>query len=292
MIFFLKKIFQLSLLLMVNLYFLTKHQIVVAYDNYTVYNNNFKTFLLGDSHSNALGDRLEKFGIHNFSRGSDSLLDILIKIKHKNDNVHLDKIILSISEHQLSNYRKELNNSDMSIFLKSSDGVYENFKLIKLKFIDSILMNDALKTTYRKYLRSIFLGIKKGSKDDEPWAELSVEEKEKKSQKRMMKQYPDLNKNDEAIMNLIDIINFSKKNNVELIVIKMPITKEYHDLISNIDLGLDSLLQLYNIKYYDFRDLYLQENTYFRDQDHLNGEGADSLALIFDKIINNNESYK
>jgi hypothetical protein len=54
----------------------------IYYDTYSIPSLKFDSYLLSDSHGEALSNYLEDYGIYNFSAGSDSYEDMYRKLEY------------------------------------------------------------------------------------------------------------------------------------------------------------------------------------------------------------------
>lgn len=91
---------------------------------------------------------------------------------------------------------------------------------------------------------------------------------------------------------LKDIISFCEKEKIGLTLISAPMTDILLQSIGNYDAWIvyvNQLLEGTNVKYYDFnlcKDDYFQGTTaYFKDEHHLNGEGANAFSEVFAKFF-------
>ncbi len=96
--------------------------------------------------------------------------------------------------------------------------------------------------------------------------------------------------NVEALYNLISLCN---RNDVPVIMITMPLSEHYLWQYGGWDTARENILNLLegqNITYYDFnlmkeRQKYLNDETSYRDMEHLCDEGAKSFSKVLSKTI-------
>jgi hypothetical protein len=118
------------ILLTINiiLFFIGKKLYFGQYDIHSLENS---AYLLSDSRGQALNDLTEKYGIHNFSYGSDSYEDMYRKTQYLIRNTEVKKIYISVDEHSLTSYRERKNNLDRSVIYctpQDFGSYYEYFK--------------------------------------------------------------------------------------------------------------------------------------------------------------------
>jgi len=259
------------------------------YNNYQrKMNNQFEVVLLADSHGAALGNSPEKIGIFNFSEPSENYIDMNRKINYMITNQGVKKILISVDDHSLSQYREKMHNNDRSIFY------CEPFMSIGHFFKENILWNRYLK----RYL--VLLNIKsrdliiakarslvlKQHRMETNWSKLSNDLKEKKVDDRFRFQFTQ-KKSYKLESILIEIIDTCYKHNVELIGIKFPLSDSFSKKIADSSYGADSVFKANNLRVLDFRDVFSNHDDYFYDQDHLNIDGCDSIINILERHLLN-----
>ena len=73
---------------------------------------------------------------------------------------------------------------------------------------------------------------------------------------------------------MFDIINICKKNNIELIGVKFPLSSNYLSFVKNKNYGADELFYKQSLKVIDGKQLFIQKDCLFSNQDHLNIVGC------------------
>jgi hypothetical protein len=231
-----------------------------------------KACLLSDSHGQAVKDFAEKYGVHNFSYGSDSYQDMYRKTLYLIRNSQPEAIFISVDEHSLTSYRERKNNLDRSvIYCEPEDlGYYEYFKQEYLKHYIAL---------FRPEIAEV-IKIYKFPSDKKPvlWASRSAEDRINRAVKRVAVNFPDEEQSERLKQSLQDIIDLCKKNNIELIGIKFPLSKEYLEAAEGYTGDADELLMINGYEVLDCTELYIDRPEFFADQDHLNDEGAKDLV--------------
>ncbi|MCF6319614.1 MAG: hypothetical protein L3J83_10130 [Proteobacteria bacterium] len=241
------------------------------YKSYEKIDLTFESYLLADSHGTPLGVLTEKFDIYNFSAASDSYFDILIKVKYLIKNTKVKTIILSVDDHTLSPYREIINNLQRSSYYIIKEdyktaftGVANGFK----KFI--VLLNSSIRGIIRSYVQSALI---KNTRNKD-WVLLSDNKKSYLSIERFNYQFNFPIASKQLTSSLEEIINICKENSIELIGIQFPLTQVYFETIKNNSFHADKVFMKHNLKVYDFRELYQNQDDYFENQDHLNEKGS------------------
>ena len=247
------------------------------------------TFLLSDSHGEILGDLTEKHDIFNFSAGSESYSDMYRKVKFLIKNTSVKTIVISVDDHTLSSYRDKLNNGDRSV-LYSDCGDFSSFSdFIKQKYIKHyiVLFNPTVRSIVRRYLLYEVIGLVKGRKGDTAtnWGCLSDFERKRRSNVRALMQFPDGGESEQNRAILECIVEKCRENDVDLIGIKFPLSKDYVESISGKSFNADRVFLRHSLRVMDFMTIYTNNNSYFRNQDHLNDLGALHFAEVLGNSI-------
>ena len=284
---FLKKIFLfLGVILLIN--FGLKLLLNKLYFNdYNQVYLNAHTYLLADSHGAVIGE-FKHDSVYNFSSPSDSYIDIETKLNYLIRHSKVERILLTVDEHTLSPYRKTLNNSDRSVYY-SSLGDFSNFtKFTWDKYVkyNLVILNPKYGPIIKNYFKSILVNNSTKEKD-QFWNQLPQKERRELSLSRFDKQFAFKNSSKELSNSLERIVALCKSNNIEIIGIKFPISKEYRETIGDQNYESDSILSNHNYNIYNFNSEEFSDSKYFKDQDHLNTYGAEQ----FKKAILDSLSY-
>jgi len=261
----------LLILLAVNiiLYFIGKELYFGIYADHSL---DKKAYLLSDSHGQALNDFTEEYGVHNFSVGSDSYDDMYRKTLYLIRNTEVETIFISVDEHSLTSYRERKNNLDRSVtYCSPKDlGYYEYFKQKYIKHYIAL---------FRPEIAEVIKIYKSPSKKKPvSWASRSSEDKISRAEKRVRTNFPDEIQSEKLKQSLQKIIDLCRSNNIELIGIKFPLTKEYIGAAAGKTGEADEILAVNGFFVLDCTDLYIDRPEFFADQDHLNEEGAKDLV--------------
>ena len=200
--------FLILLTLNIILYFIGRE---LYFGNYALHSLDQRSHLLSDSHGQALKDYSEKYGVHNFSVGSDSYDDMLRKTLYLIRNSKPDTVYISVDEHSLTSYRERKNNLDRSVIYCASEdiGRYEYFKQNYVKRYIPLL---------RPEIAEVIKIYKFPSgKKPVPWASRSAEDRMHRAVKRVNTNFPYEEQSDRLKQSLLKIIDLCKKNNIELI---------------------------------------------------------------------------
>lgn len=280
-LFFKKISIFLTLLVLLNL-------IIFLPTNY-LYNNKYinnvsgsdkSVFLLSDSHGHSLGKFTETYNVKNLATQSDSYVDMYRKLKFINKTTKVKKIYLSIGSRLFSEYRDVSNNNEKSVYLLnySDYDSMSNFLLdqyIKRFFIYPTSKQHAY---FTKYLIKKKLNIGKNYKRS-IWEDLSYSERALQASKKVEKyKYNTISKT--QITYLKKIITSCKKNNIELVCVKFPLTKEFMSDPNFSTYNYSEIPELKSLKIIDYNKIYFGKTDFFKDQDHLSKKGAEEFSKI------------
>lgn len=268
------------LLVVINLFLSIKID-ELYFHEYEKVDLNFETYLLSDSHGNALGNLTEKNNVYNFSAGGDSYIDMHRKLQFLIKKSKIQRVLVSVDDHTLSKYREAMNNVDRSVVFLDwgiDDSKEKLFEIIKNNYVKKYLIffNIKGREVLKSYLNSKF---SKKNNDHREWNSLSLDEKKKLSRTRFNFQF-NYEKSELLTYYLLEIINLCNDNNIELIGIKFPLTNEYFSTLGDNSFGADNIFESKNIKVVDFKNIYLGNDEYFYDQDHLNKKGSSELVKV------------
>jgi hypothetical protein len=271
----------LIILLTINiiLYFTGRE---LYFGHYEIHSLNQKSYLLSDSHGQALLDYTEKYGVHNFSYGSDSYDDMYRKTLYLIRNTGVDTIYISVDEHSLTSYREKKNNLDRSVIYCSPDDFSSYYEYFKQKYIKHYL------AIFRPEIAEV-IKIYKLPSDKKPvsWASRNPEDKNNRAEKRVRTNFPVGGEAETLIQALKNIILACKSNKIELTGVKFPLSKEYLIAAEGKSGSADELLLENGFQVIDCTRIYLDMPEYFADQDHLNEAGAANFTeRIFGRKLN------
>ncbi len=106
-----------------------------------------------------------------------------------------------------------------------------------------------------------------------------------------MDKYPNMI-NEKSLDYFLKTMELARENDVEVYLIKYPLTKEYNDLVKENKLPREKYYELiemelngYNYTILDYYDIYFENPGYFFDGDHLNAIGSKKLGGEIKKDI-------
>lgn len=247
-----------------------------------------ETLLMGDSHAWALGQEFLGEKTYNFAYDSDSFFDIYCKLIYCVDHqIPLRTILLECDRHMFSEYRLRTNSEKRTV-----------------RLVTRIVYQDAYSTDLGDYLLNRFvyrtlsaldinnspllIGLVKDrvkgwfspdETDSLTWAMRSEDERSANALARLNFQ---LNQPYTAQLEVAfhKILALCKKNGIEVIGVRFPLSVEYRQLLVNQDLSqVEQIYEASGIPIIDLSDRITDAN-YFKDEDHLNQAGADRFCEL------------
>ncbi|MCH7398714.1 hypothetical protein MM236_11985 [Belliella sp. DSM 107340] len=288
---FLKQVFVFLLVLsIVNvlLFFLISGFYIKDYEEVDL---NYSEFLLADSHGTPLGDFTEIHDVHNFSSQSDSYLDMERKLQFLIRNTKVHRVYISVDDHTLSTTREDQNNLDRSSFYTDQNDFpsYRAYFFNKYLKYYCIFLNDRYSLIIKNFLQDELFDYSKwgGVRSKAAWEDLNIPEQEKQSLDRIENYFVDSIPSKEMTMALERIIKICKLNKIDLVGLKFPLSKTYYGMLGEESYGADSLFIRNKLIVVDFDDLFLEQDSLFRDMDHLDRDGGEIFAdILFDSLEN------
>lgn len=278
----------LFLLLLVALNFLLFFIIKGFYiRDYNEVNLSYSSFLLADSHGTPLGDFTEIHDVHNFSGQSDSYLDMERKLNFLIRNTQVEKIYISVDDHTLSPTREDQNNLDRSAYYTTPKDypTYLEYFREKYLFYYCVFLNDRYSLVMKNFIQNELFDVSKwgGVRSKSTWESLSIMQQEQISQDRINNYFQAQIPSGKMSESLKRIIRICKDENIELIGLRFPLSKTYVDLLNEESYNADSLLIKNYLPVIDFDSVYIEQDSLFRDMDHLDKKGGEKFAkIIFD----------
>lgn len=254
--------------------------------------NQTKILFFGDSHvkngvnPNYINDSF------NFAFSGESNLETYYKIKGilKSNHSNLCLFILPIDPHTFSSYRSKRIREEW--YWKR----YMDFKEISqqnnLSYFNLLIKSHFPIIGNGKTVIELILRKEKYSKIEKGYQFLygnfsKIFNKSKVASNRIKPHMSNHNLLDKNIINyFLKIIKLSKNNNISIILIKYPLSKEYlveseKYIPENYYNYIYNITKHYNVTILDYQKLFYNNSGYFRDSDHLNPTGAE----IFSKRI-------
>ncbi|MGI9530325.1 hypothetical protein [Lutimonas sp.] len=233
------------------------------------------TFLLADSHG--LRINLENIGVDNLSYGSNSYVDIKNQLSWLVKNKDFDRVILTYDEQMFSSYRDNLNNNHLSYFLNPIpiSAFRANFIVKYCAVFKKLISSGTIKLVFQS--RGNFKSSKKESVDT-----LEEGDRINKAKNRIELQFKEKSLVQENAFN--DILGICKKNNIEVILIKFPLSQTYINERAK-NKNYKALKEIINPLLNLDLSISISDDRFYRDEDHLNEDGISILEkLISDSI--------
>lgn len=236
-------------------------------------------FLLSDSHGHSLGNYTEAYNVKNLSTPSDSYIDMYRKLRYICNTNSVEKIYLSVGDRLFTNYRDKNNNHERSIFLLNHYDYDNTIEFLYEQYIKRFFIYPTSKqhSVFKNILLNKLRIRNNSSKID--WRNLTSSERNFQASKRVNK-FLFGTKSKLQIQYLRNIIELCKKNNIELILIKFPLTKELRTNPRFVKFDFGHLPDLKSLNIIDYNKIYFNNDEFFKDQDHLNNIGAEKFSRI------------
>jgi hypothetical protein len=118
------------------------------------------------------------------------------------------------------------------------------------------------------------------------WADYSIDEKRIKTAARVKQQYAEIMKSNKMISTLKDIFTLCEENDIYIVGLKFPMTKEYLAAMTNQQNTLNDIFISNNIEIINFSHSFIEYNNLFADVDHLNNTGGKLLSTMINNKLN------
>ena len=273
------------------IYFLLSRPIL--YDKYIVSADSmdeYRNFLLADSHGAAVGKKyLAKYGIYNFSFGSDNYCDMYNKLTFViQQNIPIDTVLITADDHTLSPYREAINNLNRSIQYANAESYSHYSHRNTLLFYSEKyvmpylpLFNTSNSRLFSYYLLSTIL----------PKSEMEGDTSRKKSstapkaitaevRERVAYQFPGGDSSKLLSSCLKGIIDLCQENGIVFIGIKFPLSDGYAKLLGQRSYHGDQILIQSGAAIIDLKMVFTQDDSLFKDPDHITDEGAKIFSSL------------
>jgi len=250
-------------------------------------------FLMGDSHAGVIRQQdLDRLNMTNFAYNSESFFDVYNKLHYLTDKFRVDTLYLCVDDHTLSMYRQSWTNRARSIFFSDFKHYAQYYNITRLDYFLKkyvYLRFPLFDTSHSKVLKEkigyMLRGEKPRTYDNFNFAEIPVERRVERSKQRISTQYP----SEEASALLQDcldkIISHCEAEDIILIGVKFPLTKEFYQELGDRSYHADSMFMLHDLPVMDYSRVYLDSLSYFRDQDHLNHKGSEKFVRLLESDI-------
>lgn len=251
--------------------------------------NKFTNFMMGDSHAGVIQQQdLTALGITNFSFDSESYFDVYNKLNYLIRKHRVDTIYLCVDDHTLSRYRQYWTNAQRSIYFSDYQHYKRYYKanlpnyLSKKYFsIYLPLFDTSHSQILRKRVGALLKREKTRNYDNYDFSEVPVEQRIRRSQQRINTQYPGPEVSESLSRCLEEMIALCEQEDITLIGVKFPLTREFYEELGDRSYGADSIFKAHYLTVYDYKSIFLDSISYFRDQDHLNLKGSELFTDMF-----------
>lgn len=311
-----KSIYFLSLLLLLviflnHLYIKLVPRLGAIYSDYikNPENRNIDFAFFGDSHiQHALNPAIIPFSF-NFGNSGDDYTETYFKLKKilEKDNVQINNAVLEIDMHTFSGKMRNDKNRFLDLSFYSDYVPLRTLANITGESIISLWLKDMFPfLTVRDQFVSNLLGQSQ-KKVYLGWvnstADFSSEDMGKVSYFRYKSHFDDANPimiEDTSFNYFLKLLRLGKQKNINLIFIKLPVSREYYNVIKNKNIDIEDYYNCVfrainstigdNYEVLDYHDLFFSHPEYFSDPDHLNYKGSKILTRRFyrDMIIKKN----
>ena len=277
--FLFKTLWFCGILLLINYGLL--HLVTSIYiSDYTHVSFENDSYLLADSHGASLDTLPKRYGVENFSDRSDSYIDLERKLNYLVRHGSPKTIYLTADPHMLSPDREAYNNNMLSAaFTNKTD--YDSFYTYVLEAKikpNTVFFNKK----YMPLLKNYAKGLLKKPNTSAPnilWADKEATEKKRLSEERMQVYFSSTHTSAALKAALQRMVALCEQNNIELIGVKFPLSPTYNTMLGDKNFHADGIFRANRMPILDFQDS-LQNDLYFRDQDHLNDDGANQFCRL------------
>ncbi len=283
-------------------------------DYYTFVNNipdkKLNIIFFGDSHPFHDINPVFFNKSYNYGSGSENYIKSYYKLRKiiEKDNLSIDKIILQLDPHTFSTYYTK------DDFLFNELPLYSRF--VSQKEIKEILQKDSfVKIFIESYLPVIGRGEEFGIFIKSPeWTNIksgwiinneSFSEKNKSYfvDRSFNLFYKGQNmRSNISLEYFFKMIKYAKVNNITVILLTYPHSKEYSLMIKDKNISLDNYYSYLfkeieksigcNYYYINYYDIYFNKSEYFGDDTHLNYQGATEFSQKIKEDMANMSSFK
>ena len=268
----------------------------VLYKGYVLSGQHLReqsNFMMGDSHAGVICQQdLSSVNICNFAFDSESYFDVYNKLHYLTENHAVDTLYLCVDNHTLSMYRQSWTNRSRSILFsdfKHYTDYYRsdrlNYFLKKHIYFRFPLFDTSHSRILKDKIASMLRGEKPRTYENFDFSEVPVEKRLERSRQRISIQYPEERASDLLISCLNEIIAHCESEEIVLVGVKFPLTREFYQELGDRSYKADSLFTARGLLVLDYSRVFLDSISYFRDQDHLNNRGSEKFVSLLEADI-------
>lgn len=255
---------------------------------------SYRSFMVGDSHAKAIRQNdLDTLKIFNLAYDTDSYFDSALKLKYLIRNKLADTVYVCVDNHTLSHYREWWTNKSRSLYYAEYEDYNNYYKtrrydfwLAKNMYIYLPLTKTENSKLFKKYLSNEIQGKRARNYDNYDASSSPRENLIKSSINRVGTQFPDEKQSKRLVQTLEEMLKLCNENNIAVMGIKFPLSREYINAMGRKSFKADSLFITKGYKVFDFTNAFPDSTHFFRDQDHVNYSG--SKALVKHLLHSNN----
>lgn len=260
---------------------------------YIDFHTQFDTVILADSHGIPLSPNLlAPIGVYNASSAGDNYVDMYLKVRILLENNHVQTLILTVDDHTLSPYRETKNNLPLSIHFYADASSYADFypisyySFLYYRFGHCYfpIFDTENSQVVCKFIQSRFSGEPLPNADTD-WSLLSASTRSSECLTRREQQFPDVAPSIALKKCLLRIVTLCAEQKVRLIGIRFPLSAEYLRVIGDRSFQAAVYLKNLNIAIADFRNIFVAQDSYFYDEDHLNAVGAKQFCYYLNEFL-------
>jgi arsenate reductase-like glutaredoxin family protein len=257
--------------------------------------HNYKLALLGTSHTN-YGKEMNKINHKMFDYGSSYTYPIVMYQKIKmliNLNPKLKYLLIEADYHQFYEYSFTEGTiyTKYAFLLQDMKTGYEDLFYSLNKEIAPTLHKRIIQKIQQSGEAAI-LKIDTQQEREKNWSKLTQPQRDAKNTSR----YNSFKFSNNKKMNKYSVdyyqktIELAQKNNIEVILIRNPLSNEYLNnmypkMKTDVNRLIDKLSKKYNLKKFDYRYIFKDKQNLFANMDHLNKNGIQKFAKILTNDI-------
>jgi hypothetical protein len=251
------------------------------------------SFMMGDSHAGVIRQQdLDRLNTTNFAFNSESYFDVYNKLHYLSDRFRVDTLYLCVDNHTLSMYRQSWTNRARSIYFSDFKHYTDYYNISRRDYILKKYLYfrfPLFDTSHSKVLKekigSVLRGEKPGNYDTYDFSKVAVERRIERSRQRISTQFPEEPASVLLTGCLEEIISLCRAEEIVLIGVKFPLTREFYEELGDRSYKADSIFELHHLPVLDYSRVYLDSISYFRDQDHLNHKGSAKFVRLMESDI-------